>query len=142
MGYLPNKEHIFYLQTRNIQPSQLFLNTAKLDWVLQNYTHQQLKDNVVFPVISLGGNPVFSDGHTRAYAALLHGITHLQVYRDPDDLDYEMYQECVDWCLAEKITWIGDLKNRIITSQDYDIHWLGRCKSMQEKVRQRRRNKL
>jgi hypothetical protein len=141
MVFQSNSGSTFILPIEKIQPSQLFINTAKLETVLQNHTYQQLKDEVVLPVISLGRNPVFSDGHTRAYATLLHGITQLRVYWDPDDLDYEMYQECVDWCLAEKITWIGDLKKRIINSQDYDIHWLGRCKTMQEEVLQRRQNK-
>ena len=141
MDYSPIADQIFKLSINSIQPSQLFINTAKLDTVLKNYTCQQLQNEVIFPVIPLGGKPVFSDGHTRAYAALLHGITHLRVYWDPDELDYEMYQECVDWCLSEKITWIGHLNNWIITPQDYDRHWLERCKTMQEEVLKRRQNK-
>ena len=48
MVLVPKEEQIFSLEIKHIQPSQLFINTAKLDSVLKNYTRQQLKDEVVF----------------------------------------------------------------------------------------------
>ena len=62
MDYSPIADQIFKLSINSIQPSQLFINTVKLETVLKNFTCQQLQNEVNFPVITLGGNPVFSDG--------------------------------------------------------------------------------
>ena len=112
-----------------IQPSQLFINAAKLSVVLCEYPRARLEQEH-FPVLRINGAWTFSDQHTRALAAYLHGIRQVQIYPDPDDLSMDMYRVCVDWCTAENIHSIRDLSQRVIDDTDYQVRWIERCRCM------------
>ncbi|WP_053001288.1 hypothetical protein [Kosmotoga pacifica] len=71
--------------------------------------------------IGLNGLITYTDSHTRAMAAYLNGLTELPVYWDEDELDLQAYEICVNWCIAEGIRSIFDLKARIIPRSDYKI---------------------
>ena len=86
------------------------------------------------PIKNLNGKVIFTDGHTRAYAAYMGGLKTIKVYWDEDELDWEAYQICVDWCNLEGIKLIEDLKNRIISPTEYEILWLKRCKDMHNQL--------
>jgi hypothetical protein len=94
------------------------------------------------PVKKLEGQTVFVDGHTRALAALLLGLSEIPVYywkNEDEKLDWDEYKVCIEWCKEEGIHAISDLKNRIVSHKDYQFLWLDRCKKMQHDLEAKRK---
>jgi hypothetical protein len=107
---------------------------------------RQLQSKPVFvkpiPVKKLEGQIIFVDGHTRALAALLLGLSEIPVYywKDEDEeLDWDEYEVCVRWCKEEGIHAISDLKNRVISPKNYQVLWLDRCGRMQREMEEKRK---
>ena len=122
------------MNLKDIQPSQLYISSQKLDNVLEWFKPDQYDSYDAIPIKNLNGKVIFTDGHTRAYAAYIGGLKTIKVYWDEDELDWEAYQVCVDWCNFEGIKLIEDLKNRIISPAEYEILWLKRCKNMHNQL--------
>jgi hypothetical protein len=93
------------------------------------------------PVKELGDRVIFTDGHTRALAAFLCGLVEVRVFWDEDELDWEAYRICVEWCEAEGIRTIADLRDRVVSPEKYELLWLKRCKDMQQDLEARRSQK-
>jgi hypothetical protein len=94
------------------------------------------------PVKKLEDQIIFVDGHTRALAALLLGLSEIPVYywkNEDEELDWDEYKVCIEWCKEEGIHQISDLKNRIVSHEDYQILWLDRCKKMQQDLEAKRK---
>ncbi|MBZ9625060.1 hypothetical protein G9F71_019645 [Clostridium sp. FP2] len=127
-----NKEIIMNLY--EIQPSQLYVNSMKLQKVLSWFKPEDINSYEAIPIKKLNNKIIFTDGHTRAYAAYLNGINEIKVYWDEDDLDWDAYQICVDWCINENINSIVDLEKRIISDEEYKVLWLQKCKVMHEEL--------
>lgn len=123
----------------SIQPSQLYLSSDKLDYVMRSLKQSKPVLAEPIPVKKLGNQVVFVDGHTRAFAAFLLGLAEIQVYWEDEELDWEEYKICVEWCKKEGINTISDLKNRIVLHKDYQVVWLDRCRRMQEDLQARRK---
>ncbi|MGQ9530510.1 MAG: hypothetical protein ACUVQX_03135 [Candidatus Bathycorpusculaceae bacterium] len=79
------------------------------------------------------------DGHTRAFAAYLNGFSEVPVYWEHEELDWDEYKICVRWCKKEKIHTIADLKNRVVSQEDYERLWYRRCEKMQKNLELRRK---
>lgn len=114
----------------DIQPSQLYINSQKLEDVLEWFDPSDFGSYDAIPIKNLKGKTIFTDGHTRAYAAYLKGIQTLKVYWDQDDLDWDLYRVCVDWCSQEGIHTIKDLDGRVIDPGEYEVLWIDRCIKM------------
>lgn len=123
-----NKEIIMNLY--DIQPSQLYVNLIKLENVLSWFKPEDINSYDAIPIKKLNNKIIFTDGHTRAYAVHLKGINEIKVYWDQDDLDWNAYQICVDWCINQNINSIVDLEKRVISDEDYKILWLEKCRKM------------
>jgi len=54
-------------------------------------------------------------------------------------LDWEAYEICVKWCREEGIYTIADLKDRVISHQEYKKLWYDRCSKMQNNLKQKRK---
>ena len=133
---------IFRMKLDSIQPSQLYISSAKLDCVMKLLKKCENVDIEPIPVKKLEGQIIFVDGHTRALAALLLGLSEIPVYywRNEDEkLDWDGYKVCVKWCREEGIHTISDLKNRIVSHQDYQVLWLDRCRKMQQDLEAKKR---
>lgn len=129
---------LFLLPLTDIQPSQLYISTTKLADVLGWWNPPLLETLPPIPVKVLDGRTVATDGHTRAYAANRCGFDQVPVIWDEDDLDWEAYRICVDWCLEQGIRTVMDLEGRLLVPEEYDVLWLGRCAAMQEGLAARR----
>ncbi len=125
---------VFTMRLDDIQPSQLFINSEKLSYVMRSYAPITPGTLPPIPVKELRGKTVFTDGHTRALAALLSGLSEVTVYRDEDDMDWEAYEICLDWCEEAGIRTIADLKDRIVPPADYQELWLDRCAEMHRQL--------
>lgn len=129
----------FRMKLNSIQPSQLYISSEKLDSIMKSLE----QSNPVFiepiPIKKLGNQVVFVDGHSRALAAFLLGLSEIPVYWEDEDLDWEEYEICVEWCKEEGIHTISDLKRRVVSPDDYQVLWLDRCRTMQKDLEGKRK---
>ncbi len=132
---------IFVMKLNEIQPSQLFISSEKLSQVMRDLDPLKPESLEPIPVKKLGNQVIFTDGHTRAFAAFLCGFSEVRVFWDEDELDWEAYEICVEWCKDEGIRKIADLKDRVVGSGEYEVLWLERCKEMQQDLEARRNQK-
>jgi hypothetical protein len=130
----------FMMKLDEIQPSQLFINSEKLSLVMKTFDVNPRSIEPI-PVKKIGEQIVFVDGHTRAFAAFLKGMSEVKVYWEEDELDWDEYEVCVDWCKKEGINTIADLKERVIPSKEYQVLWLDRCEKMQRELEAKRNQK-
>ena len=130
----------FMMKLGEIQPSQLFINSEKLSLVMKTFDANPRSIEFI-PVKKIGDQVVFVDGHTRAFASFLRGMSEVKVYWEEDELDWDEYEVCVDWCKKEGINTIADLKERVIPSKEYQVLWLDRCGKMQRELEAKRNQK-
>jgi hypothetical protein len=133
----PQMAEPFLLPLARIQPSQLYISTAKLARVVAAWDPPKLATILPVPVKRLDGRMIYTDGHTRAFAAYRRGFAEIPVVWDEDELDWEAYRICVDWCLAEGIRTVMDLEGRVIEPAAYEVLWHDRCRAMQEALAER-----
>ena len=103
-----------------IQPTQLYISSEKLFEIMKTFDPKNPKAMEPIPIKKLGNEIIFVDGHTRAFAVFLHGFSHVPVYWEDEELDWEEYKICLKWCKKEKIQTIADLKNRVVSQKDYE----------------------
>lgn len=128
----------FTARLDSLQPSQLWVSRERLDIVLAGRTRLTPADITPLPVKQLCDSVMLTDGHTRAVAAALSGLESIEVYWETDDLDWEAYEECVKWCRDEGIRSVLDLKNRIVSPEDYRRLWHDRCDQLHLELARRR----
>jgi hypothetical protein len=121
----------FPIKIDAIQPTQLYICSEKLDTVMKNLRRNKPPIVEPIPIKKLDGQIVFVDGHTRAFAAFLLGLSEITVYWEDEELDWDEYRICVGWCKEEEINAIADLKERVVPQKDYQVLWLDRCRKMQ-----------
>jgi len=123
---------VFLMKLDSIQPSQLYISSGKLDIVTRKFQQSKPVSIKPIPVKKLGDQVVFVDGHTRAFAAFLFGFSEIPVYWEDEELDWDEYEVCVRWCKEEGIHTISDLRNRVVSPEDYEVLWLDRCMRMHQ----------
>jgi hypothetical protein len=132
--------HTFLMKLESIQPSQLFISSEKLSTVREVFAPLGTDTLEPIPVKQLGNQVIFTDGHTRAFAAYEVGLSQLPVCWDEDDLDWQAYRICVHWCEEEGIRTIADLRDRVVGADEYRQLWLERCRRMHEWLEDLRRD--
>ena len=131
----------FMMKLNKIQPSQLYISSEKLSEVMKTFDPSKPDSIEPIPIKRLGNDIIFVDGHTRAFAAFLHGLSEVPVYWEYEKLDWEVYKICVEWCKKEGIRTIADLKNRVVLQKDYEILWYRRCEKMQQELEAKRKRR-
>jgi hypothetical protein len=129
---------VFKMRLEDIQPSQLYISFEKLCNVMKRFNPSDIESIEPIPVKKLGDDVIFVDGHTRAFAAFLCGVPEVPVYWEDEELDWEAYEICVEWCKESGIRRISDLKNRVVPQKDYETLWYKRCEDMQRDLEKRR----
>ena len=132
----------FALGLDQLQPSQLFISAEKLAQVMETFDPNRPEALKPIPIKKLNGRLIYTDGHTRGLAAYLSNWEQVPVYWDQDELDWDAYQICVDWCLRERIYTVADLQRRILSSADYEVLWLERCQKMHQELAHKRQKQL
>lgn len=122
--------NIFVMKLDQIQPSQLYINSEKLSNILKDY--DRLKPELLepLPVKKLGDEVILTDCHTIALVACLRGISEVRAYWVEEELDWDAYKICVEWCKKEGVHSIADLKGRVVSPEQFDLLWLKRAKEM------------
>ncbi|MFA9466448.1 MAG: hypothetical protein ACERKN_19470 [Velocimicrobium sp.] len=128
---------IFKMGILDVQPSQLFISEMKLKKVLEWLDYKNIAYYQPIPVKKLNGKIIFTDGHTRAFALFKMGIKDIRCTWDEDNLNWEAYQICVDWCMEDGISNISHLEQKVINKDSYEILWCDRCKKMHEKMEEK-----
>jgi hypothetical protein len=131
----------FMMKLDGIQPSQLYISSEKLSEVMKTFDSTKPESIELIPIKKLGNDIIFVDGHTRAFAAFLHGFSEVPVYWEDEELDWDAYEICVGWCKKEGIHSIADLKNRVVSQEDYKILWYRRCEVMQQNLAKKKTEK-
>lgn len=129
---------IFSVKLVEIQPSQLYISSDKLSNVMKNFPSKSTSIEPI-PIKKLKDQIVFVDGHTRAFAAFQCGFPKVPAYWEYEELDWEAYEICVDWCKEEGIHTIANLRNRVIPQQEYEKLWYERCAKMQKELEAKRK---
>jgi hypothetical protein len=129
---------LFWIELDRLQPSQLYISTEKLSRVREAFDPARPGSLEPIPLKELDGRVIYTDGHTRAFAAWAARWKEIPAYWDRDELDWEAYRICVGWCLEAGIRTIADLQDRVLSPAEYEVLWYRRCADMQETLRRRR----
>ena len=110
----------------DLHPTQLYLSEKKLQNIQMLY--QSAETNQVDPIsiLAFGDYLLITDGHHRAYQALLAGRATLSAEWDRDGGD-ELYHLYAQACEERKIYSVLDLKNHILLQDEYEAKWYNWC---------------
>lgn len=125
------------LTLTDIQPSQFYLSQAKIANIHAWFDPTDLSTFDPIPVKYLNGCVIFTDGHTRAWVAHSAGLKTVPLAWDPDALDWDLYQLCVDACRERGVYSVSDLHNKILSEPDYEEKWIHWCDQMQKTAKGR-----
>ncbi|MHA1111878.1 MAG: hypothetical protein ACTSRE_12295 [Promethearchaeota archaeon] len=120
----------------NIHPSQLYISNQKLQLIQETLNPEDPRLVEPIPIKNLNGKTIFVDGHTRAVALHLLGQKTMPVYWEYEELDWNMYEICVQWCVDEGVYSIIELANRIVSHEEYKILWYKRCDDLHSSLQQ------
>ena len=111
---------------KDLHPSQLYLSEKKLQDIQMLYQSVEKPSINPISVLAFGNRLLITDGHHRAYQALLLGQDTISAEFDKDGVD-ELYHLYAQACEERKIYSILDLKNRILPQDEYEAKWYNWC---------------
>ena len=121
-----NAQDVFEIKLIYLQPSQLYLCKEKIEQLEQ----VDIENYKPIEVRMINNSVVIIDGHTRAYQMYQHGHKEINAIWDHSKEHNEEYFKCVEWCQKEDIYMIENLKDYIISSNEYEQLWIKRCKEI------------
>lgn len=124
----------FKMKVSDIQPSQLYISEKKLAKIKEKFNSKDISTLEVIPIKKIGKEIFYTDGHTRAFAAFQAGFTEIPVIWEDEELDWELYKICMNWCKNAGIYSIADLSDRVVNQKDYEILWYKRCDDLHKKL--------
>ena len=111
---------------RDLHPTQLYLSEKKLQDIQMLYQSAEIININPISVLAFGNRFLITDGHHRAYQALLLGQDTISVEFDRDGGD-ELYHLYAQACEKRKIDSVLDLKNHILPQDEYEAKWYNWC---------------
>ena len=110
----------------DLHPTQLYLSEKKLQAIQMLY--QSVEKPIIDPISVLAFEDclLITDGHHRAYQALLAGKDTISAEWDKDGGD-ELYHLYAQACEERKINSVLDLKNHILPQDEYEAKWYNWC---------------
>ena len=114
------------VKIKDLHPSQLYLSEKKLQDIQMLYQSVKLINVDPISVLAFGDCLLITDGHHRAYQALLAGRDTISAELDRDGGD-ELYALYAQACEERKITSVLDLKHRILPQDEYEAKWYNWC---------------
>ena len=111
---------------RDLHPTQLYLSEKKLLDIQMLYQSVELINVDPISVLAFGDCLLITDGHHRAYQALLAGRDMISAEFDRDGGD-ELYALYAQACEERKITSVLDLKHHILPQDEYEAKWYNWC---------------
>ena len=123
------------VKIKNLHPTQLYLSEKKLQDIQMLYQSAEIINMDPISVLAIGDRLLITDGHHRAYQALLAGRTTISAEWDKDGGD-ELYHLYAQVCEERKIYSILDFKNRIISQDEYEAKWYNWCDGFNQAAKQ------
>ena len=120
---------------KNLQPTQLYLSEKKLKAIQNLYQSAETFNINPISVLAFGDCFLITDGHHRAYQALLLGQDTISAEFDRDGGD-ELYHLYAQACEKRKIYSVLDLKNHILPQDEYEAKWYNWCDGFNQAVKQ------
>ena len=111
---------------KNLHPTQLYLSEKKLQDIQMLYPSKEKPNINPISVLVFGNCFLITDGHHRAYQALLVGQDTISAEFDRDGGD-ELYHLYAQACEKRKIYSVLDLKNHILPQDEYEAKWYNWC---------------
>jgi len=110
----------------DLHPTQLYLSEKKLQAIQMLDQSAEIINVDPISVLAYGDRLLITDGHHRAYQALLAGRDTISAEFDRDGGD-ELYHLYAQACEEKKITSVLDLKHRILPQDEYEAKWYNWC---------------
>ena len=110
----------------DLHPTQLYLSEKKLQDIQMLYQSKEKPNINPISVLVFGNCFLITDGHHRAYQALLVGQDTISAEFDRDGGD-ELYHLYAQACEKRKIYSVLDLKNHILPQDEYEAKWYNWC---------------
>ena len=110
----------------DLHPTQLYLSEKKLHDIQMLDQSAEIINVVPISVLAFGDSLLITDGHHRAYQALLAGRDTISAEFDRDGGD-EIYHLYAQACEERKISSVLDLKHRILPQDEYEAKWYNWC---------------
>ena len=110
----------------DLHPTQLYLSEKKLQAIQMLDQSADIINVDPISVLAFGNRFLITDGHHRAYQALLAGRDMISAEFDRDGGD-ELYHLYAQACEERKITSVLDLKHRILPQEEYEAKWYNWC---------------
>ena len=110
----------------DLHPTQLYLSEKKLQDIQMLYQSIGKPNINPISVLAFGNCFLITDGHHRAYQALLVGRDTISAEFDRDGGD-ELYHLYAQACEKRKIYSVLDLKNHILPQDEYEAKWYNWC---------------
>ena len=123
------------MEIDGILPTQLYISAKKYLKCSSLLNKNGIESYEPIPIKRIGSETFFTDGHTRALILWQNKIKKVEVYNDPDNLDWIAYLANLKWCREEKIHSISCLKNRIVEEAEYNEKWINRCDKLHKHLR-------
>ena len=117
----------------DLHPTQLYLSEKKLQDIQMICQSAEIINMNPISVLASGDRLLITDGHHRAYKALLAGQNTISAEFDKDGGD-ELYHLYAQVCEERKIYSILDLKNRILAQDEYEAKWYNWCDGFNQAV--------
>ena len=111
---------------KDLHPTQLYLSEKKLEGIQTLYQSAEIINVDPISILAFGDCLLITDGHHRAYQALLAGRDTISAEFDRDGGD-ELYALYAQACEERKITSVLDLKHRILPQDEYEAKWYNWC---------------
>ena len=110
----------------DLHPTQLYLSEKKLAGIQTLYQSVELNNVDPISILAFGNCLLITDGHHRAYQALLADRDTISAEFDRDGGD-ELYALYAQACEERKISSVLDLKHRILPQDEYEAKWYNWC---------------
>ena len=110
----------------DLHPTQLYLSEKKLHAIQMLDQSADIINVDPISVLAFGNRFLITDGHHRAYQALLAGRDTISAEWDRDGGD-ELYHLYAQACEERKIYSVLDLKNHILPQDEYEAKWYNWC---------------
>ena len=114
------------VKIKDLHPTQLYLSEKKLEGIQTLYQSAEIINIDPISILAFGDYLLITDGHHRAYQALLAGRDTITAEFDRDGGD-ELYALYAQACEERKITSVLDLKHRILPQDEYEAKWYNWC---------------
>ena len=110
----------------DLHPTQLYLSEKKLQAIQMLDQSAEIINVDPISVLAFRDRLLITDGHHRAYQALLAGRDTISAEWDRDGGD-ELYYLYAQACEERKIYSVLDLKDSILAQDKYEVKWYNWC---------------